>query len=41
MTVERGDRGGLGFARQYAIIGIGRQGSNCRWVESLDDQPDA
>src|SRR5919112_6659482 len=40
MTVGRDDGGRLLSARQYAIIGIGRQGSNCGWVESLDYEPD-
>src|SRR5919112_5330246 len=41
-TTVRRDDGGLLNARHNAItVGVGRQGSNCRWVESLDDQPDA
>src|SRR5918994_2294372 len=40
-TTVRRDDGGLVNARQNAIIGAGRQGSNCGWIESLDDQPDA
>src|ERR671916_277063 len=40
MTVGRDD-GGLVDARRYGIIGAGSQGSHCRWIESLDDEPDA
>jgi hypothetical protein len=34
-TVGRDDGGGLANARQNAIIGIGREGSQCGWVESF------
>src|SRR5215211_4946205 len=40
MTCRRDD-GGLINARQNAIIGVGRQGIQCRLIESLDDEPDA
>src|SRR5215208_8185767 len=40
-TTVRRDDGGLVNARQNAIIRVGIQGSNCRWIESLDDEPDA
>ena len=40
MSVRRDD-GGLLNARHDTIIRVGRQGSNRRWIESLDDQPDA
>jgi len=42
-TTVRRDGGGLVNARQNAIIGVGRLGSTCRWIESLDgsiEQPD-
>ena len=32
---------GLVHARQNAIIGLGRQGRNRGWIESLYDEPDA
>jgi hypothetical protein len=41
--IVRRDDGGLINARQNAIIGVGRHGSQCRWIESLDgsiEQPD-
>jgi hypothetical protein len=38
-TVGRDD-GGLLNARQYAIIGVGRHRSTCRWIESLDGSPE-
>jgi hypothetical protein len=40
MSVRRDD-GGLLNARHDTIIRVGRQGSNRRCIESLDDQPDA
>ena len=41
MPVRRDYGGGLVKARQDAIIGIGREGSQRGWVEPLDDEPDA
>ena len=41
MTVRRDAGGGLLNARHNAIIGVGRQGSQCGIIESLDDEPDA
>jgi hypothetical protein len=40
MTLRR-DAGGLVNSRRYAIIGVARQGSQRRWVEALDDEPEA
>src|SRR5829696_2671706 len=40
-TTVRRDDGGLVNARQNAIIGVGRDGSQCGWIEPLDDEPDA
>src|SRR5918994_3399678 len=40
-TTVRRDDGGLVNARQNAIIGGGRHGSQGRFIETLDDEPDA
>ena len=40
-TTVRRDDGGLLNARQNAIIGVGRDGSQRGWIESLDGEPDA
>jgi hypothetical protein len=41
MTVRRDDCGLVDARRNAIFIRGGRQGSHCRCIESLDDQPDA